>query len=77
MMKKLMSCLALAGLLATTGCIDNSVLVALNRDGSGYVIETTYMSAAAMEMMSGMMEGEGGSVEMGGGYASHVQGGGL
>jgi hypothetical protein len=45
------------GLLATSGCIDETTTIVLNKDGSGTIYKTTYMSAAAMGMMGGMTAG--------------------
>jgi len=50
----------LAGVLAVTGCVDTTTVVELNADGSGRIVETAYMSAAALGMMGGMMAGMGG-----------------
>ena len=52
---------------ALSGCIDSTTMVILNKDGSGNIIETTYMSAQAAGMMGGMGGMMGG---MGGGDAN-------
>jgi hypothetical protein len=59
-MKKIALSVALVGMLAASGCIDATSVVELKPDGSGRVVETIYMSAAAMGMMGGMMAGMGG-----------------
>ncbi len=43
-----------AWLCLATGCIDHSTLISLERDGSGQIVQTTYMSAMAASMMAGM-----------------------
>lgn len=58
-MKKLFLLALTAAVLATTGCIDTTTMVSVNRDGSGHVAEITYMSAQALGMMGGMMGGLG------------------
>ena len=59
-MRKVVLSMVMAGMLATSGCIDSTSIVELQADGSGRVVETVYMSAAAMGMMGGMMAGMGG-----------------
>ena len=53
-MKKMFLIVLVAAALMTAGCIDSTVMVSLNEDGSGQIIETTYMSAQVMGMMVGM-----------------------
>lgn len=38
--------LGMAVLLTTTGCIDATTTIIVQKDGSGYVTESVYMSAA-------------------------------
>lgn len=47
--------ITLAGFLS--GCIDNTTVVEVKKDGSGTVTEVTYMSPAMDQMMNQMMQG--------------------
>lgn len=40
-----------------SGCVDNTTLVEVKKDGSGFVTEVTYMSPAMDQMMNQMMAG--------------------
>ena len=54
-MKKIVLGLFLsAWIILAAGCIDHSTLISLERDGSGQIVQTTYMSAMAASMMAGM-----------------------
>ena len=59
-MRKIALSMLMAGMLATFGCVDATSVVELQPDGSGRIVETVYLSAAAMGMMGGMMGGMGG-----------------
>ena len=54
-MKRFLVGVVLTAMVVATGCIDTSTVIVLNEDGSGSIVETTYMSAQASAMMSGMM----------------------
>ena len=59
-MKKIVLGLFLsAWIFLAAGCIDHSTLISLERDGSGQIVQTTYMSAMAASMMAGMGGEEG------------------
>ena len=51
MLRKLLICLALLLPLALSGCIDSTTLVFVKKDGSGYVMETVYMSLAIKQTL--------------------------
>lgn len=53
-MKKLFIAAAVAA-LAATGCVDTTTTLSLNRDGSGQIIETTYLSAQTSAMLAGFI----------------------
>lgn len=63
-MKKMVLSVMLAVLLAGSGCIDATSVVELKPDGSGRIVETIYLSAAAMGMMGGMAAGMGEGAEV-------------
>ena len=44
---------------ALCGCIDSATVMTVNPDGSGTVVQTTYMSPAVEQMMQGMAAGMG------------------
>lgn len=58
--KSLQWAAAIVLLSFASGCVDVTVLVSVNKDGSGTITETAYMGANAMQMMSGMMNEMGG-----------------
>lgn len=63
-MKRTVLSIMLAGVLAGSGCIDATSVVELKADGSGRVVETVYLSAAALGMMGGMAAGMGEGAEV-------------
>jgi hypothetical protein len=52
--------LSIGLLLVGAGCFDATTTVLIKKDGSGYIDDTMYMSAAASQMIAGMMAGMGG-----------------
>lgn len=61
-MKRNIGLLTLIGLtLLLSGCVDHTVQVYVNKDGTGIITETTYFSNSMTEMMSGMAGAFGGN----------------
>lgn len=51
-MRNVMKVLAVAAVVTACGCIDATTLVKVNKDGSGQIVETIYMSAQMSAMMA-------------------------
>jgi hypothetical protein len=54
MFKKMLLGSGLFSAILVSGCIDTKTEVTVKKDGTGTVVETTYLSLAAAEMMQGM-----------------------
>ena len=54
MIKRLSAAALLIGLIVFTGCIDATTVVAVKKDGSGYVVETVCMGESMGQMMNMM-----------------------
>jgi hypothetical protein len=48
---------SMVGATLLSGCVDNTTIVEVKKDGSGFVTEVTYMSPAMDQMMNQMMAG--------------------
>ena len=63
MVQKALFSLIILTLLVLTGCIDESTVVSVKKDGSGTVVTSLYMTKAMQEMMKEMAEGMGGKAD--------------
>ena len=63
MVRKVLFSLIILTLLVLTGCIDESTVISVKKDGSGTVVTSLYMTKALQEMMKEMAEGMGGKAD--------------
>ncbi|MFO7870387.1 MAG: hypothetical protein R6V03_03030 [Kiritimatiellia bacterium] len=59
-LRRIITGLVLTGVFAATGCIDHTTLIVVKKDGSGMVMETTYLGKAFTDMIQQMSAGMGG-----------------
>lgn len=60
MWKRLCQAASVVGVVVLTGCIEATTMVYVTKDGSGSIVETVYLGAAAQQMMQQMTAGMGG-----------------